>query len=81
MQHFFFFFVDEEVARAKMHTSASYPVMVRRWKSSVPEVTSLVELMIPVDKQNQVAALKEQISFHYRVPFDQIQLSEVKNIP
>ncbi|KAK6103014.1 Ubiquitin carboxyl-terminal hydrolase family protein [Brugia pahangi] len=70
------FLSDEEVARAKMHTSASYPVMVRRWKSSVPEVTSLVELMIPVDKQNQVAALKEQISFHYRVPFDQIQLSE-----
>ncbi|KAK6103015.1 Ubiquitin carboxyl-terminal hydrolase family protein [Brugia pahangi] len=47
------FLSDEEVARAKMHTSASYPVMVRRWKSSVPEVTSLVELMIPVDKQNQ----------------------------
>ncbi|CAG9530513.1 unnamed protein product [Cercopithifilaria johnstoni] len=67
---------DEEVARAKMHTSISYPVMVRRWKSSVPEVTSLVELMVPVEKQDQIVALKEQISFHYRVPFDQIQLSE-----
>ncbi|KAL3993623.1 Ubiquitin carboxyl-terminal hydrolase family protein [Acanthocheilonema viteae] len=67
---------DEEVTRAKMHISTSYPVMVRRWKSSVPEVTSLVELMVPVDRQDQIVALKEQISFHYRVPFDQIQLSE-----
>ncbi|KAM3720075.1 Ubiquitin carboxyl-terminal hydrolase [Dirofilaria immitis] len=67
---------DEEVARAKMHVSTSYPVMVRRWKSSVPEVTSLVELMVPLDKQDQVAALKEQISFYYCVPLDQIQLSE-----
>lgn len=70
-------FADEEVVRAKMQTSTSYPVMVRRWKSSVPEVTSLVELMVPVDKHNQVVALKEQISSHYGVPFDQIQLSEV----
>lgn len=60
-----------------MHASASYPVMVRRWKPSVPEITSLVELMVPVDKQDQVAALKEQISLYYYVPFDQIQLSEV----
>lgn len=60
-----------------MHTSTSYPVMIRRWKSSVPEVTSLVELMIPVDRQDQVVALKEQISCYYHVPFDQIQLSEV----
>uniref|UniRef100_A0A915Q5G9 Ubiquitinyl hydrolase 1 n=1 Tax=Setaria digitata TaxID=48799 RepID=A0A915Q5G9_9BILA len=67
---------DEEVARIKMHTSTVYPVMVRRWKSSVLEVTSLVELMVPLDRQDQVAALKEQISFYYRVPFDQIQLSE-----
>uniref|UniRef100_A0A1I7VC83 Ubiquitin carboxyl-terminal hydrolase 47 n=1 Tax=Loa loa TaxID=7209 RepID=A0A1I7VC83_LOALO len=67
---------DEEVARAKKHTATSYPVMVRRFKSSVPEVTSLVELMVPLDEQDQVAALKKQISFHYHVPFDLIQLSE-----
>lgn len=60
-----------------MFEAGSYPVMVRRWKPSALEVTSLVELMVPVDKPDQLVALKEQISAYYRVPIDQIQLSEV----
>ncbi|VDN05474.1 unnamed protein product [Thelazia callipaeda] len=67
---------DEEVARYKVHASPAYPVMVRRWKPSLLEVSPLVELIVPVARLNQFVALKEQISLHYRVPMEQILLSE-----
>uniref|UniRef100_A0A914S6X6 Uncharacterized protein n=1 Tax=Parascaris equorum TaxID=6256 RepID=A0A914S6X6_PAREQ len=53
--------------------------MIRRWKPSTLEVTSVSEVSLSPIHKDQIAALKRQISAHYHVPFEEIELTEVSD--
>uniref|UniRef100_F1KQL2 Ubiquitin carboxyl-terminal hydrolase 47 n=1 Tax=Ascaris suum TaxID=6253 RepID=F1KQL2_ASCSU len=67
---------EEDAEACKRAGLAAYPVMIRRWKPSALEVTSVSELSLSPIHKDQIAALKRQISAHYHVPFEEIELTE-----